>query len=206
MVKPETLGRIIDEHPFFQGIAADLRDTLIACASNERFEAGQMLAKADDDADKFYLVRAGTVAVEIDQPGQPPIIIETIHEGDVVGWSWIVPPYRMTFDVRAVTLVRALAFDAKCLRRKMEEDHALGFTVLHRFLPVMAHRLSAARLQMLDLYGPRKKPAPTQPAKTEKVETKSKGKNRSPDSRLEKAKDKPKAKDKDKAKGKKKDG
>lgn len=187
MVKPENLGRIIDEHPFFQGIDATLRELLVGCAANERYDAGQFLFRQGQSAEKFFLIRAGTVAVEIDQPGRPPIIIETIAEGDIAGWAWMVEPYQSTFDARAMTLVRALSFDAQCLRRKMEADPALGFEVMRRFVPVMAHRLAAARLQMLDLYGPTKKPKREKTAKPEKAEAKSKGKNRAADARLEKA-------------------
>lgn len=187
MVQPENLGRIIDEHPFFQGIDAKLRELLVGCAANERFEAGHFLFREGQQAEKFYLVRAGTVAVEIDVPGKQPIIIETIGEGEVAGWSWIVAPYRSTFDARAVTLVRALSFDAKCLRRKMEADPALGFEVMRRFVPMMAHRLAAARMQMLDLYGPSQVPAKVKAerkAKVVKAVVRSVGRNRAPDARL----------------------
>lgn len=192
MVQPENLGRIIDEHPFFQGIDAKLRALLVGCAANERFEAGQFLFREGQAAEKFYLVRAGTVAVEIDVPGKRPIVIETIGEGDVAGWSWIVDPYRSTFDARAVTLVRALSFDAKCLRKKMEADPALGFEVMRRFVPMMAHRLASARLQMLDLYGPSAMPDKVKAEKKVKVvraSAKSVGRNRAPDARLSAAKD-----------------
>ncbi|MGE4278806.1 MAG: cyclic nucleotide-binding domain-containing protein [Magnetospirillum sp.] len=189
MVKPDNLAGVLQEHPFFQGIAPSLRDLLVGCAANERFEAGSMLFRQGDSADKFYLIRSGTVAIEIDQPARPPIVVETITEGEVAGWSWLVPPYRLTFDARALTLVRALSFDAQCLRRKMEAEPALGYDVLRRFLPIMAHRLSASRLQMLDLYAP-PKPAKVKKEKAEKAAKKSKGTNRSPDARLKKAKKK----------------
>lgn len=154
MVQPENLGRIVDEHPFFHGIDDELRALLVGCAANERFNAGDYLFREGRQADKFYLIRAGNVAVEVMVPGKSPIVVETVDEGEVLGWSWIVPPYQATFDARAVTLVRALSFDATCLRAKMGADHALGYEVLMRFVPVMAHRLQTARLQMLDLYGP----------------------------------------------------
>ncbi|CAA7613553.1 cyclic nucleotide-binding domain-containing protein [Magnetospirillum sp. UT-4] len=187
MVQPENLGRIIDEHPFFQGIDAKLRALLVGCAANERFEAGQFLFREGQDSNKFFLIRAGTVAVEIDVPGKAPIIIETIGEGEVAGWAWVVPPHRATFDARAMTLVRAVSFDAKCLRGKMDADPALGYEVLRRFVPMMAHRLSAARMQMLDLYGPGAVPArlkDEKKAKVAKAVKTSKGRNRAPDARL----------------------
>ena len=154
MGQPHDLGHIIDEHPFFAGIDVGLRDLLVGCAANERFEAGEFLVREGRPADKFYLLRAGQVAVEVDVPGKKPIVLETMGEGEVLGWSWVVPPYVATFDCRAGTLVRALSFDGKCLRAKMEKDPALGYEVLRRFVPMMAHRLASTRLQLLDLYGP----------------------------------------------------
>lgn len=154
MAQPHDLGQIIDEQPFFQGIDDNLRTLLVGCAANERFEAGEFLAREGRAADKFFLIRAGQVAVEVDVPGKKPIVVETLDEGEVLGWSWITEPYRATFDARAATLVRAISFDGKCLRAKMAADPVLGYEVMRRFVPMMAHRLASARLQMLDLYGP----------------------------------------------------
>jgi hypothetical protein len=81
--------------------------------------------------------------------------IETIGEGEVLGWSWLFPPYRWQFDAQAVGLVRAIAFDGRCLRGKCEEDHDLGYWLMQRFAQVMSQRLQATRLQLLDLYGTR---------------------------------------------------
>lgn len=155
MGQPHDLGQIIDEHPFFKGIDGKLRALLVGCAANERFEPGEFLFREGRAADKFYLLRAGQAAVEVDIPGKEPIIMETVGEGEVLGWSWVVPPFHSTFDCRAVTLVRALSFDGTCLRKKMDNDPALGFEVLRRFVPMMGHRLASARMQMLDLYGPK---------------------------------------------------
>jgi CRP/FNR family cyclic AMP-dependent transcriptional regulator len=187
MVQPESLGRIIDEHPFFQDIDAKLRALLIGCAANERFEAGQYVFREGQPADKFYLLRAGMVNVEVDIPGRPPIVIETVLDGEVLGWSWMVEPHRYAFAAKANTLVRALSFDAKCLLRKMEADPALGYEVLRRFVPVMAHRLASARLQMLDLYAPSVIPDKVKAEKKAivvKAAAASKGRNRAPDARL----------------------
>ncbi|MDA8231001.1 MAG: cyclic nucleotide-binding domain-containing protein [Magnetospirillum sp.] len=154
MGQPHDLGQIIDAHPFFKGIDSTLRSLLVGCAANERFEPGDFLVREGRPADKFYLLRAGQVAVEVDVPGKAPIVLETIGEGEVLGWSWVIEPYVSTFDARAMTLVRAVSFDGACLRRKMAGDPALGYEVLRRFLPVIGHRLATARLQLLDLYGP----------------------------------------------------
>ncbi len=154
MVHSHDLGPVIDQHPFFQGIGQTLHDLLVGCAANVRFEAGDYLAREGQAADTFYLIRTGQVAVEVDVPGKKPIILETMSEGEVLGWSWMSPPYHSTLDARAVTLVRAISFDGKCLRAKMEADPKLGYEVMRRFVPMMAHRLSLARMQLLDLYAP----------------------------------------------------
>lgn len=150
----EDLGRILDEHPFLKGIDPELRALLVGCAANERFDAGQYLYREGGKAEKFWLIRHGTVSLEIYAPGRPPLVIETLGDGDILGWSWLVPPYKAMFDARAASLVRAISFDTNCLTRKMESDHALGYEVMRRFVPVIAQRLQAARLQLLDLYGP----------------------------------------------------
>jgi CRP-like cAMP-binding protein len=153
----EDLGRILDDHPFFKGIDPELRQLLTGCAANERFEAGSYLFREGGKADKFWLVRHGTVAVEVYASGKAPITVETVGEGDVLGWSWLIEPRQYMFDARALTLVRAVSIDAACLFKKMEANHVLGYDVLRRFMPVMAHRIQAARMQMLDLYGPGRK-------------------------------------------------
>lgn len=151
----EDLGRILDQHPFLAGIDGKLRALLVGCAANERFAAGKYVLREGGKAEKFYLIRQGAVAVEVYAPGRESLVIETLHQGDVLGWSWLVQPHRWTFDARVVEDCRLISLDATCLRRKMEEDTALGYEVMRRFVPVMAERLQAARLQMLDLYGSR---------------------------------------------------
>lgn len=154
-MKVEDLGAILDEHAFLKGIDAKLRALLVGCAANERFQAGDTLFREGGKAEKFFLIRSGAIAVEVYAPGRESIVIETLHQGDVLGWSWLTPPYRWTFDARTVEDTRVVSLDGACLLKKMEADPALGYEVLRRFVPVMAHRLQAARLQMLDLYGPR---------------------------------------------------
>ena len=79
--------------------------------------------------------------------------LQTVGEGDALGWSWLVPPYQWRFGARTLQPTRALAFDGKCLRAKCEEDHDLGYELLKRFLHVVTERLESTRLQLLDLYG-----------------------------------------------------
>ena len=80
-------------------------------------------------------------------------MIRSREAGEILGWSWLVPPYRWHFDARAVELTRAIALDGKCLREKCEEDHDLGYEVMRRFVVIIAQRLEETRLQLLDVYG-----------------------------------------------------
>ena len=149
----EGLERIIREQPFFAGLAAEFCDLLCGCAANVRFEAGQYLFHEGRPADRFYIVRHGRVALELTAPGRGALTFQTASEGEIVGLSWLVPPYHWTYDARALGLVRAIALDAACLRGKCEEDHDFGYEMMKRFMPVLIQRLQATRLQMLDVYG-----------------------------------------------------
>ena len=84
-------------------------------------------------AERFYLIREGAVALEVDAPGRGPLVIETLHEGDVAGWSWLFEPYRWQFDARATVPIATVAFDGACLRGKCEADHELGYQLMRRF-------------------------------------------------------------------------
>lgn len=150
----ETLEPIIAQHPFLQGLEPQYLGLIVGCASNVRFKSGQFLFREGEEANQFYMVREGKVALQISTARQP-IIIQTVDKGEVLGWSWLVPPYRWRFDARALELTRAIALDGRCLRRKSEEDHNFGYELLRRFSTVIVERLEATRLQLLDVYGTR---------------------------------------------------
>jgi CRP-like cAMP-binding protein len=151
----EGLDRILSEQPFFNGLPAELRTLVAGCARNHRFDAGQYLFHEGEAADEFFFIRHGKVALEIVAPGKAPIVFSTLGEGEIVGASWLVPPYRWTFDARAMELVRAIGVDAACLRGKCEADHHLGYEMMKRFAPILVKRLQDTRLQILDVYGRR---------------------------------------------------
>jgi CRP-like cAMP-binding protein len=150
----ETLEPILAQHPFLQGLEPQYLGLIVGCASNVRFNSGQFLFREGEEANQFYMVREGKVALQISTARQP-IIIQTVDKGDVLGWSWLVPPYRWRFDARALELTRAIALDGRCLRRKSEEDHNFGYELLRRFSTIIMERLEATRLQLLDVYGTR---------------------------------------------------
>jgi len=148
----ETLERIIAEHPFFAGLESYYTGLLTGCASNVRFATGSYIFKEGEEANTFYLIRAGKVALEILPPHARAITVETLTEGELLGWSWLLPPYIWSFDAHALQETRAIAIDGKCLRNKCEQNHDLGYEVLKRFAQIMARRLQATRFQLLDVY------------------------------------------------------
>lgn len=149
----ESVGDILEQHPFLAGMEESRTELVCGCARNVRFEPGQYLFREGQSADWFYLLRHGRVALELTAPGRGAVTFLTIGEGEVVGLSWLIPPYRWSFDARALDLVRAIAIDAACLRGKCEADHHLGYDMMKRFMPPLLKRLQDARLQALDLYG-----------------------------------------------------
>jgi CRP/FNR family cyclic AMP-dependent transcriptional regulator len=151
----ETLEPIIRQHPFLQGLEPQYLRLIVGCASNVRFKAGQSLFREGEEASQFYMIRQGKVALQISAAPRTVITLQTVREGDILGWSWLVPPYRWHFDARALDATRAIALDGKCLRAKSEEDHNFGYEMMKRFSNVMVERLEATRLQLLDVYGSR---------------------------------------------------
>ena len=149
----EGMQRIVREHPFFAGLGEEFFSLVTGCAKNVRFEAGQYLFHEAEPADELYLLRAGRVALEVSAPGRGSLTLQTLGEHDIVGVSWLIPPYRWAYDARALELTRAIALDGACLRQKCEADHHLGYELMKRFVPVLVQRLQASRLQMLDVYG-----------------------------------------------------
>lgn len=148
----ETLEPILTQHPFLHGMAKEHLELIVGCASNVRFESDELLSKEGEEATTFYFIRSGKVAIEMHVPGRGPVQIQTLSDGDILGWSWLFPPYRWHFHARAIDLTRAIAMDGTCLRNKCEADHDLGYEMLKRFSNILEERLQAMRLQLLDVY------------------------------------------------------
>ncbi|HEX9657403.1 MAG TPA: cyclic nucleotide-binding domain-containing protein [Bacteroidota bacterium] len=149
----EDLAPLLRQHPFLADLPEQHITTLIGCASNVHFAEGSQLLREGELADKFYLIRTGRVALEIDLSERGQLRIQTVGSGEVLGWSWLISPFRWHFTGVAVTDVRGVALDGKCLRLKSENDHDFGYEMLKRLAIVMERRLEATRLQIIDVYG-----------------------------------------------------
>lgn len=147
------IADLLTAHPFFGGMSTPAIQVLARCASEVEFAAGSRIFKEGDPADACFLLTAGNVALEIVVPGRGPHVVETLHSGEILGWSWLFPPYRWTFDAQALTATSAIRFDAEALRAAKAADKELGYELMTRFAQVLVDRLQATRLQLLDIYG-----------------------------------------------------
>ena len=143
---------LLANQQLFREFADSDLDLFAGCGRNQVFETGTYLAHEGDAADSVFVVRRGRVALELHAPSGP-LMIETLGEGEVVGWSWIFPPYRWVYDVEALDTTHVVAIDGACLRAKCEADPAFGYRVMKHFAQIIVQRLQATRLRLLDLYG-----------------------------------------------------
>jgi CRP-like cAMP-binding protein len=152
-LEEKDIDALLAEHPFFKDMPALYRTLIAGCGKNIFADTGRLLAKTDDPANSFFAIRHGRVSIELHSSERGPLILQTADAGEVVGWSWLFPPYQWKFDLRAIEPVRAVSFDGACLRSKCEQDPVMGFDFMKRFAQVFMQRLEATRLQLLDLYG-----------------------------------------------------
>lgn len=138
---------------FFRGLSEETLQVLAAFGTIRTWESFQYIAQEGEHAGEFYAIESGLVTVEIHRTGMGRHILQTLTDGDVAGWSWLFPPHKWTFDIKAVTAVRAIAFPGNKLLELFTEHPDVGYILVRRLAEVMAQRLQAARLQILDVYG-----------------------------------------------------
>ena len=148
MISPEQLAGAA---PFNRLAAAHL--SLVATTAREvTFPAGATIFTEGQLASGCWLIGSGQVALGTHVPGRGQVVVRTLGPGDLLGWSWLVPPHRWRFDARAVKPSRAIALDAEVLRRTLRSHPTWGFQFMVRFMPVLAERLENTRVQLLDIH------------------------------------------------------
>lgn len=139
--------------PELAGLAPEHLDQIAGCGTLSGAQPGEYLFREDEHADVFHVIRHGKIALEVHAPHGLPLVVETLEDHALVGWSWLFEPYLWQFDARAVEPTRLLSFDGACLRGKCEANHELGYHLMKSFAAVMTERLQATRLRLLDVYG-----------------------------------------------------
>lgn len=142
----------LEQHPFLRDIPPVCLKTIADLASCKEFEPGQFLFRQGQPANGFYLLLQGQVDLELFSASGGPVVLQKMRDGEVIGWSWFVPPFLWRFDARAVEPTTVAFLDAIQLRTDMQADHSLGYEILSRLVAVIAERLESARSELLELY------------------------------------------------------
>ncbi len=143
----------LSEHAFFESLNPGTIELIAGCGVNAVYKPEEMLAREGSSADELFVIRKGRVALLMHSTERGSLQVETLDAGDVLGWSFLVPPYRWPVEARAVQTVHVIRLDGKCLRDKCNADAELGYELMRHFAALIARRLDATRIQLLDLYG-----------------------------------------------------
>src|ERR1700731_2729421 len=156
----EPMATRVALHPFLAGMNPTQLALLTDCAIPVHFKKGQTILREGEMANRFYLIERGKVVLESGEGFGEPVVIETIGAGDLLGWSWMFPPYVWHFTARAVEPTEAIFFYGTILREYCEGDHSLGYELFKRMTPIMLRRLQAARKRMLSIHAHAAEPEP----------------------------------------------
>lgn len=147
-----SIEQSLADHPFAQDLEPNIISMVAACGKQVDFSADDYIFREGESADQFYLIQQGAVALEMFSPGHGIFTFVTLKDGQLLGVSWLAPPYRWAFDARAIEPTQAIAFNASQLRDQCESDHHVGYELLKRFIEPLIQRMQAARVQSADLY------------------------------------------------------
>ena len=146
--KPE--AALIAAHALFKGLAPQYLALLTEAAMLKTFDADEVIFREGDPANRFYLILNGEVAVKNPIGERKPVLLQTIGTDDVLGWSWLFPPYYWHFDARATKPTRAIFFYGTWLRESCERDHDFGYEMMKRMSAVIIKRLQATRKKLAE--------------------------------------------------------
>jgi CRP/FNR family cyclic AMP-dependent transcriptional regulator len=144
----------LSSQEFFSGLSQESIGFLASCASEQVIESGEVLFRQSDRAHHFYLIRNGTISIEVPAITGPTLKVQSLGAGQILGWSWLIPPYKWNFQARAEEQTSLFAFDGDAVLARCEEEPQFGYALLKRFASLMAERLEVARRKMMDQWNP----------------------------------------------------
>ena len=136
------------QHPFLAGLDEGHQQIFLQGAKEQLFEPGEVIFREGDPATQLYLIQLGRVALEAGAPGGLPARIQVLGEGEVLGWSWLFPPFAWHFQARATEPTRVLRCDGGHLLVQAEENPAFGYAVMRPFSQLVIQRLQATRRKL----------------------------------------------------------
>ena len=144
--------RPLKDYPFFADLKAEYLALITRHADTDLFKPGEYLFRENEHADKFFIVSQGKVNVEVQVQGSHPFSIQTLNPGDILGWSWFIPPYQWRFSAKALDKTEVVVIDGKALQEACEQNHDLGYEIYKRLAGIFVQRLEATRQQLLQVY------------------------------------------------------
>jgi CRP/FNR family cyclic AMP-dependent transcriptional regulator len=150
----DTMEPILAAHPFFKGLDSRYLKLIVECASRETFTPARFLCRDNEEARKFYVIHHGRVAVEIYRPRRGALTIQTLEDGEVLGWLWFDQPYHWHLDARALDLTRVISLEVQGLMDRCNRDHDFGYELMRRYAHYLALQFRVTKVQLADFYGP----------------------------------------------------
>lgn len=146
------VARLLAGFPVLRQLPAGALAQITAAASTVTFARGQRVFCEGEQAEGCWLLHDGRVALDVFIPGRGLVVVQTLGHGDVLGWSWLVPPYRWHFGATATERTTATVLDTGQLRALADKDPAFGYALATTLFAAMLQRLQATRARLLDLY------------------------------------------------------
>jgi len=153
MVK-STIAETLSEQDFFSGLKPELIEFLAGCACKRQIQKNEVLFPHGQKADRFFLVLSGRITLEVAAIEGPPLELQSLGADEMLGWSWLIPPYKWTFQARAVEPTEVLEFDGRAVFERCEQEPEVGYELLKRFSALMSERLAFARRKMMEEWSP----------------------------------------------------
>ncbi len=148
------IEQYLSTHAFFAGLSPEFIGFLARCASEQQIEPGAVLFHQGERAHQFYLIRDGRITIEIPAITGPTLQVQSLGADQILGWSWLIPPYQWNFQARAEAHTALLVFDGDAVRARCEAESNFGYLLLKRFAALMAERLEVARQKLMDQWNP----------------------------------------------------
>ena len=149
----DTMEPILAAHPFCKGLDSRYLKLIVECATRATFTPGQFLCRDNQEARKFYVIHHGRVAVEIYRPRRGAVTIQTLGEGEVLGWLWFDHPYHWHLDARALDLTRVISLEVQGLMDRCNRDHDFGYELMRRYAHYLAVQFRVTKVLLADFYG-----------------------------------------------------
>ncbi|MDT8409443.1 MAG: cyclic nucleotide-binding domain-containing protein [Wenzhouxiangellaceae bacterium] len=150
----QSIKQALAEAPVFEGLSDERLELLASRAKEISVEEGTCLFRGGDPAKQFYLLIDGEISIEIPAVTGPTLKVQHLKPVRVLGWSWLMSPYRWTFNARTESDCKLLEFDGEAVLADCEQDPAFGYQIVRRFSGLMAERLEAAHRKMMDQWSP----------------------------------------------------